>query len=340
MTDAFLSLSFVVPVYHGEKHLPELVARQEAFRAHLESSGSSLRLIEVIFVCDEPIDGSAKLLASLARDRPWISVIHLAKNSGQHAATAAGMLHTSGDWVVTMDEDGQHDPFRVHALFEATLPRSFDICYAASTVATHSRWWRNASSRMAKRLTAWVVADPFVPMFNSFRLIRGEIARAAGALAGHDLYLDVALRWLTDRLSTAPIEMTDPRVESGYRLGSLLSHFRRLVMTYHPPFFRWIPVGGFLFALGFALLGLTVAVQKVVAPDDIPVRGWASTFVLIACSAGASVFMFGLILERQTSTMSRAQGRPAFTVVDRSKDAVWRREPAPALPAALRHETV
>ncbi|MBS1150439.1 MAG: glycosyltransferase, partial [Myxococcaceae bacterium] len=262
MTDAFLSLSFVVPVYRGEKHLAELVARQEAFRAQLESSGASVRLIEVIFVCDEPADGSAALLGSLARERPWISIIHLAKNSGQHAATAAGMLHTSGDWVVTMDEDGQHDPFRVPALFEATLPRSFDICYAASSSAVHSRWWRNASSRLAKRLTAWVVADPFVPMFNSFRLIRGEIARAAGALAGHDLYLDVALRWLTDRTCTAQIEMKDPRVDSGYRLGSLLSHFRKLVMTYHPPFFRWIPVAGFLFALGFGLLGAAVALEK------------------------------------------------------------------------------
>lgn len=339
MTDAFLSLSFVVPVYRGEKHLPELVARQEAFRAQLESSGASVRLIEAIFVCDEPVDGSAAVLATLARDRPWMSVIHLSKNSGQHAATAAGMLHTSGDWVVTMDEDGQHDPFRVPALFEAALPRNFDICYAASASAVHSRWWRNASSRLAKRLTAWVVADPFVPLFNSFRLIRGELARAAGALAGHDLYLDVALRWLTDRTCTAPIEMKDPRVESSYRLGTLLAHFRRLVMTYHPPFFRWIPVGGFLFALGFALLGVGVAVDKVIAPDDIPVRGWASTFVLIACSAGASIFMFGLILERQTSTMSRAQGRPAFMVVDRSKDALWRREPALSLPA-LRHETV
>src|SRR2546428_334970 len=137
MTDAFLSLSFVVPVYRGEQHLRDLVARQEAFRAQLESSGAPIRLIEVIFVCDEPIDGSASLLASLSRERPWISVIHLAKNSGQHAATAAGMLHTSGDWVVTMDEDGQHDPSRVHSLLESALPKSFDICYATPTSGVH-----------------------------------------------------------------------------------------------------------------------------------------------------------------------------------------------------------
>ena len=250
------------------------------------------------------------------------------------------MLHTSGDWVVTMDEDGQHDPLRIQALLEATLPKSFDICYAAPTSGTHSRWWRNVSSRAAKRIAAWLVSDPFVPVFNSFRLIRGEIARAAGALAGHDLYLDVALRWLTDRVCTAPIEMKDPRALGGYRLATLLGHFRRLVMTYHPPFLRVLPVAGFLFAAIFGLMGVAAVVQKIVSPDSIPVQGWASTFVLMAFSAGLSVFLFGLILERLSTTMSRAQGRPAFLIVDRSKDALWRQQALAVPLAPVRNETV
>src|SRR5690349_13842441 len=108
-----LTVSFVTPVYSGEAHLPALVSRQEEARAALEKSGLAVRHVESIFVCDEPIDGSARVLAELAKTRPWITVLHLGKNMGQHGATAAGLLHSSGDWVVTMDEDGQHDPVLV-----------------------------------------------------------------------------------------------------------------------------------------------------------------------------------------------------------------------------------
>ena len=196
--NASLSLSIVVPVYSGASFLPALVERQEALRTRLETT--PIRHVESIFVCDEPIDDSAKVLQDLAATRPWMTVLHLGKNMGQHSATAAGMLHTSGDWVVTMDEDGQHDPLGIVALLEATVPKGFDLCYARPTSGVHEAGWRDASSRWAKRLVAFVVDDKFVPMFNSFRLIRGGVARSAGALASYDVYLDVALRWFTNRI--------------------------------------------------------------------------------------------------------------------------------------------
>src|SRR5258708_989722 len=108
-----ISISLVTPVYRGAEYLSALVEREDAFRSHLEASPLPVRLIESIFVCDDPADGSASLLSSLAASRPWMTVLHLGKNVGQHAATAAGMLHASGDWVATLDEDGQHDPFCV-----------------------------------------------------------------------------------------------------------------------------------------------------------------------------------------------------------------------------------
>ena len=261
----FLSLSLVVPVYGGQAFLADLVARQEALRAQLEASQLPIRHVESIFVCDEPIDGSAKLLEGLAKTRPWMTVLHLGKNMGQHGATAAGMLHTSGDWVVTMDEDGQHDPLAVIELLEATLPRSFDLCYAKPVAGVHVASWRDASSRAAKRLVAFLVGDPFVPMFNGFRLIRGGVARSAGALASYDVYLDVALRWFTNRICTAELSLRDPRVgtqRSGYTLRSLMSHLRRLLMSYHLTVLRYVMLAGFATSASFGFLGVAMVVAK------------------------------------------------------------------------------
>jgi glycosyltransferase involved in cell wall biosynthesis len=328
-----IALSFVIPVYRGEQFLEKLVGRLDELRRHLESGSRPARLLEAIFVCDEPVDGSARVLTGLAPKHAWMTVVHLSRNAGQHGATAAGMLHTSGDWVISIDEDGQHDPFQVLSLLDAALPTGRDVCYAQPTAAVHGRWWRNASSRLAKHFVAWVVGDPMVPLFNSFRLMRGEIARAGGALAGHEFYLDVALRWLTDRITVARLELQDPRNVSGYTFRSLLSHFRRLIMAYHPPILRWLPALGFVGAFVCLILGMVAAVARALYPGSIPVQGWTSLFVMVTFSTALMVSLFGLVLDRLNGTLSRAQGRPAFMFVDRSKDALWSPAPSPAQPS-------
>ena len=41
------------------------------------------------------------------------------RNFGQHAATLAGMTSSGGDWIVTMDEDGQQDPAFIGPMLDA-----------------------------------------------------------------------------------------------------------------------------------------------------------------------------------------------------------------------------
>lgn len=331
-----LSLSIVVPVYSGQPFLEGLVLRQEALRAQLEAGDLPIRHVESIFVCDEPVDGSAALLVGLSKSRPWMTVLHLGKNMGQHSATAAGMLHTSGDWVVTMDEDGQHEPLAIIDLLKATVPQSQDLCYARPLAGVHASSWRDASSRWAKRLVAFLVGDRFVPMFNSFRLIRGGVARSAGALASYDVYLDVALRWFTSRICTVDLTLKDPRggaQRSGYTLRSLLTHLRRLLMSYHLTVLRYVMLLGFATSASFGLLGFTLLVQKLVSPDSVPVQGWTSIFVTTSFFGGLTLFLLGLILERLSTMLTRAQGHPAFFIVDRSRDELWT-APAPKQVAA------
>ena len=72
-----------------------------------------------------------------------------------------------------------------------------------------------------------------ISLFNSFRLIRGPLARAASSVCGHETYFDMALSWFTTRVEFAPMILNDQRYienqASGYQLSTLLSHARRLL---------------------------------------------------------------------------------------------------------------
>jgi len=112
-------------------------------------------------------------------------------------------------------------------------------------------------------------------------------------------------------------------------LRSLVAHLRRLLMSYHLTVLRYVMVGGFVFAGVFGFAGVAHLVAKVLYPDSVPVRGWTSMFVMNSFFGGLTVFLLGLILERLATTLTRAQGRPAFFIVDRTRDVVWTATAAP-----------
>src|SRR5262245_49092232 len=229
------ALSVVVPVYQGAPHLAALVAALDDVRRGLEAEAAPIRLTEVIFVDDSSIDDSEAVLAKMQAAFPWMTVIHLSRNFGQHPATIAGILHCSGDWIASLDEDLQHDPKHLVPLLQHAIREAADVVYAKPTGPVHGSWWRDLGSIGFKRLMSLLTGDPHVRDFNSFRVMRGGIARASASVCAHDPYFDVALTWFTSRIGTLPLEMRDRRYaaekKSGYALGSLGRHAGRLLAS-------------------------------------------------------------------------------------------------------------
>ena len=136
-----VAVSTVTPVYRGAKTLPALVHALAEQRDAWERDDLPIRLTESIFVDDGSIDGSAEILAQLAEEYHWVHPITLARNFGQHPATIAGALHASGDWIVTLDEDLQHQPKDIVRLLYAALTEHADVVYARPHGQVHQKKW-------------------------------------------------------------------------------------------------------------------------------------------------------------------------------------------------------
>ena len=99
-------------------------------------------------------------------------------------------------------------------------------------------------------LTALVAGNRQLAQFNSFRLVRGDIARSLAAYCGHGVYLDVALAWVVGRWTTGPVTLRPDRGRpSGYTFRRLLAHFGRLLLTAGTRPLRLISVLGVLSVL-------------------------------------------------------------------------------------------
>jgi len=329
-------LSVVVPVYQGERFLVDLSARLADVRSDLEARRCPVALAEVIFVDDGSIDDSRTILEALAKEHDWIRVVTLSRNFGQHPATIAGVLHSSGDWVATIDEDLQHLPADLVPLLKHAIRNRLDLVYAKPTGDVHHSRMRDLGSREFKALVSRLTGNPHVPLFNSFRMMRGSIARAAAAVSANDPYFDIAVCWFTSRIGSVPLPLTDRRFvegkHSGYSLRTLIHHAGRMLLASEMKFLRLGAALGILALAGSLFLTVWVVGMKIWRPDSIQARGWVSLVVLISFFGGLTALLGGVLVELTSHLAARAKGKPEFFVADRSRDAVlqaWAAEPGP-----------
>jgi undecaprenyl-phosphate 4-deoxy-4-formamido-L-arabinose transferase len=310
-------ISIVIPVYYGEKTLPTLIA--EILPKTLVQStpnGVNYVVCEVILVHDCGSDRSDLAIEALAAQYSFVRPVWLSRNYGQHAATMSGMASATGDWVVTIDEDGQQDPADIGRMLDSAVRGSLQLVYAQPINPPPHGWLRNIFSRTAKYMTTKLLGNSKIGKFNSFRLVDGEIARTLAAYCGNGVYLDVGLFWITGRIGHCPVHLRNElNRPSGYSYFKLFGHFWNLVLTAGTRPLRLITLMGFSSLLlatvisGYALYGKFL--------NNEPVQGWASLLIVVSFFSGATLTSLGIIAEYLAVTMGIVMGKPLYVVASK-----------------------
>lgn len=323
-------VSVVIPVYRGEQSLPPLLAELAALHGEFSTpAGNRVRIGEVLLVHDHGPDDSARVIRELAERYDFVRPVWLSRNFGQHAATLAGMASSGGDWILTIDEDGQYDPAYAGRMVDTALAERATVVYAQPTNAAPHGRGRNLASKVAKSLIESVLTGGGTQVFHSFRLVLGEVGRSVAAYSGAGVYLDVALGWVAGEIATCPVELrAEADRPSGYSLRGLVSHFWRMVLTSGTRLLRVVSIVGFLFALLGGIVGIGLVANKVFGADLLP--GWTSTMVVILFSTGAILFSLGIVAEYLGVAVNMAMGKPLYLVVSDPAQGPLGRRPRPA----------
>lgn len=308
------SVSVVIPVYQGEKTISNLVNELALYVAPSTSpAGIKYAISEVLLVHDSGPDDSAKIINDLSTNHEWVRPVWLSRNFGQHAATLAGMSASVSDWIVTLDEDGQHDPKEIATLLDTAVAENSQLVYGKFAGGALHSWWRNFFSSLAKWFYTKLLSPQDGEFFSSFRLMTGEIGRSVGAYAGSGVYLDVALTWVVDRSVACEIA---PRVEyprrTGFTFRRLLGHFLRLVLSSGTRPLRLVSLIGF----SSFFVGVVYAVYAIYGKiaHGYPVEGWTTVIIFVSMGSGAILFSLGILAEYLGVVVRNAIGRPLYLI--------------------------
>ncbi len=310
-------ISVVIPVYQGEKTLPMLLRELLPITKETVSHAKNHFLVtEIVLVHDCGPDDSGATIQALAEANSCIKPVWLSKNFGQHPATLAGMASSTGDWVVTMDEDGQQNPADIGLLLDTAMSEGAQLVYAKPSNPPPHGFLRNFLSKGAKKTATFLLGNQEIGHFNSFRLVRGDIARSLAAYCGNGVFLDVALFWITARISRSPVFLRKEQDRpSGYSFRKLFGHFWQLLLTSGTRPLRLITFMGF----GSLILAILISVYAVWVKFYLAgsVQGWASIVIVVAFFSGCILMSLGVIAEYMAVTMSIVMGKPLYVVATR-----------------------
>ena len=142
-------LSFVIPCYRSENTITKVV--DEIKKTVVTREGFDY---EIILVNDCSPDGVWNVISKLADENDNIIGINFAKNFGQHSALLAGYHYCTGDYVVSLDDDGQTPADEVYKLVDK-LEEGYDLVYA-SYGEVHQNPIRRMGSKFAKAMSDYM----------------------------------------------------------------------------------------------------------------------------------------------------------------------------------------
>ena len=163
-----LEVSVLVPVLDEAGTVGELARRTAAV---LDGLGRSF---ELLFIDDGSRDGTPERVREAHAADPRVKLLRLRRNFGKAAALSAGLDHSRGELVITMDGDLQDAPEEIPRLLTMLEEKDLDLV---------SGWKRRrrdpVSKRLPSRLFNWVTRQlAQVPLhdFNSgFKIYRREV---------------------------------------------------------------------------------------------------------------------------------------------------------------------
>ncbi len=299
-----INYSIIIPVYNGELTIEELV---QQIINYFEKSQYSFQIV-LVFDCGKD-DSWAKILQIKRKYSELVKAIKLTRNFGQHNALIAGIKHCEGEFVVTIDEDLQHNPYDIQFLIDKQKESDYDIVYGNYSELKHSLF-RNLTSTALKKLLRISIPE-LHPDYSAFRLVKSKIAKETLLMNNSYTFLDGYLSWITTHVGSIKVSHRKRLLgESSYTMIKLINHSINIFVTFSNFPIRLLTYSSIFIIILSTLFSVYLIIKKLLVNDFV--AGYVSYMVVMGFGFGLVLFSLGIIGEYIYRINLKTTKRPNF----------------------------
>ncbi len=297
-----IKLSIIIPVFNEAENITPV----------LQDIRSTVSVpFEVIYVDDGSTDDTLSVISNLSQEDTNIKCVSLSRNFGHQNALMAGMQYAKGNYIITMDGDGQHPPFIITQIIKK-LDEGYDV------VNTKRNKTNNAG--VLKKTTAFffykfinTISDTRIEANQAdFRGFTQKVLQCIFQFEERELFLRGIFSWLGFKNTT--IEFEAPERLHGttkYSFGKMLKLALKATTSFSFKPLRIALLIGVIIsftAFGFGIFALVEYYKGNTVP------GWASMIIAVMFLGGCQLLAIGLLGEYIASLFVESKKRPLYLV--------------------------
>lgn len=300
--------SVVIPVYNSAPIVGSTIDQiVDVFR----ENGLSY---ELILVNDGSRDDSWEVISGRARLDPNIVALNLLRNYGQHSANLAGLRASTGDYVITMDDDLQNPPDQVLLLIDEAMSGK-DLVFGRFQTKQHARY-RRLGTRAIDMINRRVFLQPPDLTVSNFRLLRRDVVdRICASNTAYPYITGQALMYSHDRSNVVVRHEPRPVGKSNYSLLRIARLVLTILFSYSVFPLRLAAFAGFLIAGASFVIGVGYLVRSLFV--NTQVEGWTTLVVLLAMFNGVTIALLSMLGEYVVRTLNTVSAQERYHVTER-----------------------
>ena len=307
--------SIVVPFHNEEDNVTVLYAR---LKQVMEQVGDSF---ELVLVDDGSNDRTYKLLEEIAAVDSRVLVVKLRRNFGQTSALAAGFDHASGEYILAMDGDLQHDPNEIPNFLEK-LEEGYDVVSGWRKERIDNFVMRRIPSRCANWLMAKLSGVDIHDFGTTFKAYRHEVIQNIPLYGEMHRFIPALASWYGASICEIPIKNVHrERGKSHYGIGRTFRVFFdlltiRFLLKYMSRPLHFFGSFGALGILAGSFISALLLGMKIVHPHQNVMDVHGPLFVIagVLILAGIQMLAIGLLGELQVRHFHTSQQRAPYTI--------------------------
>jgi glycosyltransferase involved in cell wall biosynthesis len=307
--------SIVVPFHNEEENVTALYARLKQI---MEQVGETF---ELVLVDDGSSDRTYKLLEEIAAVDSRVLVVKLRRNFGQTSALAAGFDHSSGEYILSMDGDLQHDPNEIPNFLEK-LEEGYDVVSGWRKDRIDNFVLRRIPSRCANWLMARLSGVDIHDFGTTFKAYRREVIQNIPLYGEMHRFIPALASWYGASICEIPIKnVMRERGKSHYGIGRTFRVFFdlltiRFLLKYMSRPLHFFGSFGALGILAGSFISSILLGLKIVHPHQNVMDEHGPMFVIagVLIVAGIQMLAIGLLGELQVRHYYTNQQRTPYAI--------------------------